>query len=365
MTEVRCPQAPRAAEGGKAGGRAGEPFGKEAAAFSRKQVMQRNVEVIVNDMDKHGVALGSLFVGQGATRHSFALDLVKVGLAKLDDHALERVGGVAQSLISAQEAARTDKIGLWSVEPSHADKKAGEAFVVSEELGTYRLCDITDGGRFYLHSGGGDELALIEQKLKELKVQVGTAGATMEPRRGTECAALFDDGSGPMWFRARVEGMTPVGVRVQYIDHGNSATVSMSKLRPLDSSYFAFRPQARACVLAFTRVPSLEDEFGRDAAMALNEMAWGKDLLGRALGRDEEGRLMMAVYDGEDTESLNEALVSQGLARVSKTANQEAKSQLAKDLVSRLRESQEVAHKSRVAMWRYGDCESDGEDDYF
>lgn len=40
--------------------------------------MQRNVEVRVTDMDKNGVALGFLFVGQGASRHSFAEDILQV-----------------------------------------------------------------------------------------------------------------------------------------------------------------------------------------------------------------------------------------------------------------------------------------------
>lgn len=49
---------------------------------------------------------------------------------------------------------------------------------------------------------------------------------------------------------------------------------------------------ARECVMAFMRVPSLEEEFGRDAAMCLNALGWGKELLGRALGRDADGRLV-------------------------------------------------------------------------
>lgn len=44
--------------------------------------------------------------------------------------------------------------------------------------------------------------------------------------------------------------------------------------------------------MALMRVPSLEEEFGRDAAISLNEMAWGKELLGRAVGRDSEGRMV-------------------------------------------------------------------------
>ena len=121
---------------------------------------------------------------------------------------------------------------------------------------------------------------------------MGTAGATMPPRRGTQCAALFDDGKGPAWYRAQVIGSTPVGTRIRYVDHGNCATVKASQLRPLDPSYFALPPQARECVMAFMRVPSVDDEFGRDAAMCLNDLGWGKELLGRALGRNAEGRLV-------------------------------------------------------------------------
>lgn len=49
--------------------------------------------------------------------------------------------------------------------------------------------------------------------------------------------------------------------------------------------------------MAFMRVPSLEEEFGRDAAIGLNSLGWGKDLLGRALGRDAEGRLVSQPND--------------------------------------------------------------------
>lgn len=63
---------------GGGGARAGEPFGREAVAFSREKLMQRNVEVRVVDMDRNGVALGYLFVGSGAQRHNFAEDILQV-----------------------------------------------------------------------------------------------------------------------------------------------------------------------------------------------------------------------------------------------------------------------------------------------
>ena len=88
----------------------------------------------------------------------------------------------------------------------------------------------------------------------------------MPHKRGTLCAALFDvgDGSGPQWFRARIEGTARGGdVEVKYIDHGNSATVAGSKLRPLDRCvstsvytdvFFALHNQTVRCIVVLSLV---------------------------------------------------------------------------------------------------------------
>lgn len=62
----------------RGGGRPGDPFGREALAFSREKLMQRNVELRVTDMDKNGVALGFLFCGTGSQRRNFAADILEV-----------------------------------------------------------------------------------------------------------------------------------------------------------------------------------------------------------------------------------------------------------------------------------------------
>ena len=62
----------------RGGARPGDPFGREALAFSREKLMQRNVELRVTDMDKNGVALGFLYLGTGKDKRNFAVDIVKV-----------------------------------------------------------------------------------------------------------------------------------------------------------------------------------------------------------------------------------------------------------------------------------------------
>ena len=45
-------------------------------------------------------------------------------------------------------------------------------FVVPDEMTKYRLCEIEDGGHFFVHDVEGGDLAKIEAKLKELKDKV-------------------------------------------------------------------------------------------------------------------------------------------------------------------------------------------------
>lgn len=51
-------------------------------------------------------------------------------------------------------------------------------FVVPDEMTKYRLCEIEDGGHFFVHDVEGGDLAKIEAKLKELKDKV-----TSQPAR--------------------------------------------------------------------------------------------------------------------------------------------------------------------------------------
>lgn len=47
-----------------------------------------------------------------------------------------------------------------------------EEFVISEEMSRVKLCEITDGGHFFVHDAEGGSLSQIEAKLQELKLKV-------------------------------------------------------------------------------------------------------------------------------------------------------------------------------------------------
>lgn len=58
---------------------------------------------------------------------------------------------------------------------------------------------------------------------------------------------------------------------VFYVDYGNQEFVVYSQLRPLDPSVSAAPGFAQLCSLAYLKVPSLEEDFGQEAAEYLTE----------------------------------------------------------------------------------------------
>ena len=142
-----------------------------------------------------------------------------------------------------------------------------------------------------------------------------------------------------------------------------------SHLRPLDFSLGADHnpPAAKEASLALAITRPLASDEGVDAARMFQRLYWGKDLTTRTHAPDENGNLALTIL-GEGEETINEQLVSAGLACVAKQpaidtlldcmVGGDSLAQLAKDLEV----AQAAARKSRSGMWRYGDVgDGDGE----
>lgn len=202
----------------------------------------------------------------------------------------------------------------------------------------------------------------------------GTEGAPCDVKINKVVAAIFDDGTGKSWYRAKiVEKLAGNKVVALFVDHGNTATVSVAThLRPLDPSLGTDRipPIAQEATLALTISRPLSDEYGIDAARKLQSLCWGKDLRIRTTGRDENGKMAVTILsDSNSSDNVNEELISAGLATVAKPAAVQAMSSnmfngsAVIKLAADLNVAQEMARKSRAGMWRYGDIGDDDEDE--
>lgn len=104
---------------------------------------------------------------------------------------------------------------------------------------------------------------------------------------------------------------------VFYIDYGNQEVVAYSQLRPLDNSVSSSPGLAQLCSLAYVKVPSLEEDYGQEAAIRLSEYTLNgpKEFKAVIVERDTSGGkvkgqgtgtvLMVSLIDPEANTSIN------------------------------------------------------------
>jgi staphylococcal nuclease domain-containing protein 1 len=353
-------------------GKAAEPFGDEAKFHARLNVLQRQVDIVCSGVTNGGIIIGSMYTGFGAQRRDYTIELLGAGYATVDQRKID-YNEAPKSLVDAQAVAQGNKVGLWSLEQPKVETKARSNEKFPETVVKARLSEIRSGSHFFYHVVGDEALAVIDESMKLFTQNNGTAGGPCDAKVGKVVAALFDDGTGKRWYRAKiVERKGVAKSAVLFVDYGNIATVPVaSHLRPLDLSLGTDRipAVAKEAVLAYTTTRSVESDEGMEAARMLQGLCWGKDLTVRTFAPDENGKMAVALLTDESDETINAQLVSEGLARATKQAAVDALSARMIDsnsivnLAADLKVAEETARKLRHGMWRYGDVGDEDPDE--
>ena len=365
---LRCPQP--SPNPGSRQAKAAEPFGDTAKRHARLTVLQRTVEIVCSGVTMGGVITGSMHVGQGGQRRDYSLELVGAGLASVDQRKID-YGEAPKHLVDAQETARQNRVGIWSLE-RQVEVRTRTAEKFKDDIASIRISEIRSGTHFFYHLVNDEAAKVIDESMKIFTSNNGTLGAPCDVKKGKVVAALFDDGSGKSWYRAKiVDKKGGSNVTVLFLDHGNVASVPLSThLRPLDDSLNTDRipPIAKEATLALTIARPVQDDAGLEAARMFQSLCWGKDLTARIHGTDDTGKTAIAILsDSGDT--INEQLVSAGFARVAKPVEVDRMAGRMVDgnsvvkLAADLNVAQEAARKSRSGMWRYGDIGDDEDDE--
>ncbi|ESO85752.1 hypothetical protein LOTGIDRAFT_235720 [Lottia gigantea] len=324
-----------------------DPYGEEALAFTKEMCMQREVMVSVETIDKGGNFIGWLFVDDV----NLSISLVEAGLAKV--HFTAERSNYYRQLLSAEEKAKKEKLGLWQhyeepkeeeVKEEPADRKINYTTIV--------VTEITDQLSFFAQNiDNGPQLEkMMEQLRNDMETNPPLPGA-YKPKVGDLCAAKFSlDGQ---WYRGKVLKVDGGKVTVKFIDYGNRETVASSDVASIPSSYEAFSPQATEYSLACVAVPTDEDS-KRDAVDAMfNEMANKQFSLNpeyKIAGSPE----YVSLQYPDSKEDVAQSLISQGYLLAEKRRER----RLAK-MVSDYFKAQDKAKSERRNLWRYGDFTED------
>eukprot|EP00571_Detonula_confervacea_P004159 CAMPEP_0172312964 /NCGR_PEP_ID=MMETSP1058-20130122/18897_1 /TAXON_ID=83371 /ORGANISM="Detonula confervacea, Strain CCMP 353" /LENGTH=933 /DNA_ID=CAMNT_0013026533 /DNA_START=30 /DNA_END=2831 /DNA_ORIENTATION=+ len=373
LSNIRCPQpSPNAGAISRGQARPAEPFGDASKRHSRMTIQQRQVDVVITGVTQGGVMTGDLYVGQGAQRRNYVVELVASGLATVDQRKID-YGEAPKDLIDAQTAAQSNKLGIWSVKQVVKDEPKSKSFAKAEErLLDIQISEIRSGNHFFFRVAGDESAKVIDDSMKIFTEQNGANGAPCEIKTGKLVAALFNDGSSNSWYRAKVIEKTDKGkVKVLFVDHGNVAAVSAAThLRPLDIELGTDKIPAAAkeALLALTKVRPLEADDGIDAARMFQDIAWGKDLKARVHG-ETDGQVMVTLYDSDtDSPSINEKMTSEGMARVGRrdetytVLDRMGNSDSLAKLMKNLKAAQDKARSSRKGIWIYGEIPEEDEE---
>ena len=310
-----------------------EPLAGEAVAFTRLHCMQRDVEVVVEGIDKSGTFLGTLVVPtakHARQRFDLGIALLEEGLARL-----QRPWEASPEAVAALEKAQRARKGIWEKEdPAEAGAGAGAgeggdegvASQVEDKLeqkglvgwpllkGNHKepgfntkkeitITDIADANSFYVQFLSQGRMDWITEQLANLGLEEQQASQQQGAFKvGDRCIARFSaDGE---WYRAVVEKVdasdpTARQYDVYFIDYGNRDRVGSSAIRTSNAELNAIPPQAHMACLAFVKAPDLDDDFGVEAAQRLSQLVGG-------------GQKLLATVEGQQRQSMTAPAESGG-----------------------------------------------------
>ncbi|XP_006184800.1 staphylococcal nuclease domain-containing protein 1 [Camelus dromedarius] len=333
----------------------GEPFSEEATLFTKELVLQREVEVEVESMDKAGNFIGWLHI-DGA---NLSVLLVEHALSKV--HFTAERSSYYKSLLSAEEAAKQKKEKVWAHYEEQPVEEVTPVLEEKERSASYKpvfVTEITDDLHFYVQDvETGTQLEKLMENMRNDIASHPPVEGSYAPRRGEFCIAKFVDGE---WYRARVERVeSPAKVHVFYIDYGNREILPSSRLGTLPPAFSTrvLPAQATEYAFAFIQVPQDEDARTDAVDSVVRDIQNTQCLLN--VEHLSAGCPHVTLQFADSKGDVGLGLVKEGLVMV-----EVRKEKQFQKVITEYLNAQESAKSARLNLWRYGDFRADDADEF-
>ncbi|XP_001635744.2 staphylococcal nuclease domain-containing protein 1 [Nematostella vectensis] len=345
LAGISCPRAGRIATSqGVITNMDGDAFGDEAQRFTKDMVMQREVEVEVEGIDKAGNFIGWMFVDD----KNLSVALVESGLSSVHFSA-ERTSFYHQ-LSRAEELAKQQKLKMWA---KYEEPKDVVVVEETERKCNYKKIIVTEfKNELTFYAQLVETGPQLEQLMTDLNTELGSSPplpGSFTARKGEMCAARFVDNS---WYRAKIESVkSPSEVSVFYVDYGNREVLPVTRLCPLPSAFIAFPNQAKEFTLAFVELPKDPDQ-AEDAMEELQKRVLNRQFLLNVEYKNGGQEFVSVMTEGGD--DVGKSLVADGFVLVEKR-----KEKRLQKMMEEYRKAQDTARTTRLNLWRYGDFTED------
>jgi staphylococcal nuclease domain-containing protein 1 len=216
---INCPRGARIGPAGKMIGET-EPFAEDALNFTKQHVLQHDVQIEVDGMDKAGGLIGSLFVKTDKGWSNFAEQLLEQGYATV--HFTAEKSKYYHKLLAAEKIAKDERRNLWKdyVEEEQVDKPAANE-PAERKLNLKKvLASEVYKGNLHFAAQSFVDGPTIETLMEQLQGQLNVNSSTNYTPRRNELCACFDVNL-KLWHRAKVESVKGGRADVLYIDFGN------------------------------------------------------------------------------------------------------------------------------------------------
>uniref|UniRef100_A0A0K0EWU5 Staphylococcal nuclease domain-containing protein n=1 Tax=Strongyloides venezuelensis TaxID=75913 RepID=A0A0K0EWU5_STRVS len=350
LSGITCPRA------GRPGGSDNEPYGVEATNFAKKFVLQHDVEVEIESVDKTGGFIGQIYLVSKGGNLNVAKSLVENGLAYV--HGTIDKTRFAGEFYAAEESAKKKKLNLWEnyVDETKVVEEVSKEDDNSERKQIFKRIVVSNVDRqtFKIYIQFYDHGKSLVDLMEKLQVSAKNSVSQILPKRGELCMAK--DSQYGKWTRARIDGIRDNNAHVYYVDYGNSEVLKYdsNNIKPLAAEDRALQQVAREVRLAFVNPPPME-EFGDLSYDALTDILYSEEYIYAALeykvGKDDYVTIAVDDKKANSKYDVGKKLVAEGYL-VTADDRREPKF---KAVIDEYVNAEQKARRDHLNIWRYGD----------